>query len=376
VRAAAECGCGFLHLDGAGHSGSGTIVRSAAALAALTRTPLHLVNARAKRPQPGLRPQHVAAIRACAELCSGRLEGDSVGSREFRFRPGPRVGGGSFAWDIGTAGSTTMLALSVLPLGALSTHGLDARITGGVFQDFAPSPFHLARVLLPALATMGIEAELTVERAGYVPGGAGVLHLRVRPCASALRPFESAQRRAIGTIQGVALASGLPGRQVSERMARACEERLCAAGLESEIARREDERGGGPGAALAVWTSGAWFGADRAGARRRRAEAIGKWVAARLLEELASEATVDRHLADMLVPFAALAAGDSVWRTSTRTDHLETSLWLVEPFGARARLEGTSVSVRGIAREPEGAGASTEEGLEDPATPDGGASRS
>ena len=98
----------MIHIDGSQQSGSGTLVRCSVALAALLGVPLHLVNARARRPQPGLRPQHLAAVRACAELCDARTEGLSVGASEFTFRPGGRLRGGRFLWDIGSAGSTTM----------------------------------------------------------------------------------------------------------------------------------------------------------------------------------------------------------------------------------------------------------------------------
>jgi RNA 3'-terminal phosphate cyclase len=135
-------------------------------------------------------------------------------------------------------------------------------------------------------------------------------------------------------------------------MARACEQRLLTAGLPASIERAEDVPADGPGAALAVWTRGAWFGADRAGARGRRAEAIGDWVAARLIEELSGDATVDRHLADMVVPFAALAVGESAWRSPAPTEHLETNLWLVEHFGAGSLLDGSGATVRGIALAP------------------------
>jgi RNA 3'-terminal phosphate cyclase (ATP) len=66
----------MLTIDGALKSGSGTIVRYAVAVAALLGQPLRMVNARARRPQPGLRPQHLAAVRACAELCGATLSGE------------------------------------------------------------------------------------------------------------------------------------------------------------------------------------------------------------------------------------------------------------------------------------------------------------
>jgi hypothetical protein len=84
----------MIRIDGAQKSGSGTIVRYAVALAALLGQPLHLVNARAQRPTPGLRPQHLRSVLACAELCGARTEGTHVGSQEFTFVPGGRIQGG------------------------------------------------------------------------------------------------------------------------------------------------------------------------------------------------------------------------------------------------------------------------------------------
>jgi RNA 3'-terminal phosphate cyclase (ATP) len=353
VTTVTGCACGALHLDGAEHAGSGTIVRYAAVLAALTATAVHVIRARARRPKPGLRPQHASAIRACAELCGAQLEGVEPGSSEFRFVPGARIQGGDRSWDIGTAGSTTMLAYSLIPMGAFSPAGLTARLVGGVFQDFAPSPHHLSRVLSPALSTMGVEFDLRVERAGYVPRGGGAIVLRVGPLAAPLRAFRALDRGVVRSVEGVAFSSHLAARHVSERMARACEAGLASAGLRARIARAEDDSAASPGAALAVWTRGPWFGADQAGARGRSAEAIGAAVASRLLEDLSGDATVDRHLADMLVLFAALAGGESSYRVPMRSEHLDTNLWLVERFGARATCEGSRVSVRGIGRAPE-----------------------
>ena len=73
----------MIEIDGAQQSGSGTIVRFAVALSALLGQPLHLFNARAKREKPGLRPQHLNAVLACAELCNAKIEGVRIGCQEF-----------------------------------------------------------------------------------------------------------------------------------------------------------------------------------------------------------------------------------------------------------------------------------------------------
>lgn len=345
----------MIEIDGSQASGSGTIVRFAVAFAALSGRPLHLVNARARRARPGLRPQHVAAVRACAALCGARTEGVCVDSRELVFRPGDRVRGGRYAWDIGTAGSATMLALGALPLACLADAPLEARVTGGVFQDFAPSPFHLHHVLGPLVGRMGASVGLEVVRPGYVPAGAGVVALRVRPAPGGLAPLALVEAGSVGAVRGIALSSHLAERQVSERMARTCEKALAAGGLTGAIERVEDASASRAGAGLAVWaetSTGCLLGADAAGAPRRSSEAIGRRVARTLLEDLASGATVDRHLADQLVLFATLAEGTTRYRVPAETEHVRTNLWLAERFGARTRRDGPWVEVEGLGLRP------------------------
>jgi RNA 3'-terminal phosphate cyclase (ATP) len=344
-----------IELDGSQHSGSGTLVRFGVALAALTGQPLRVVNAREHRPKPGLAAQHVAAVRACAELCGAETRGVELGARSFEFVPGRHVSGGERAWDIGTGGSATMLALGVLPLGCLADAPLRVRITGGLFQDFAPSPHHTAHVLLPHLARMGAAAELDVLRPGYARGGEGLLELRVRPALRALAPVVLLEPGVVSQVRGVALASHLAERNVAERMAATCAASLGARGLRAHIDAVNDASASRSGASLAVWaesSTGCRFGADRAGAPRRSSEAIGRFVADALLEDLASGATTDRHLADQLVLFAALADGVSRFSVPSVSAHVESNLWLAELFGARVRLDGTRIEVEGLALRP------------------------
>jgi RNA 3'-terminal phosphate cyclase (ATP) len=341
----------MIEIDGGQRSGSGTIVRFATAFATLLGRPLHLRNARAKREKPGLRPQHLAAVRACAELCGARVEGLAVGSQEFTFMPGRSVRGGTFDFDIGTAGSTTMLALGILPVACFAEQPVTARITGGVFQDFAPSPHHMERVLIPLLARMGASVDLRLIRAGYVPGGEGVIELRVRPVRTSLTPLSLTEQGAVRAVRGVAFSSHLEERQVSERMARVCEAELGAGGISCAIERVNDTAAVHPGASLAVWAStstGCILGADRAGALRRTSEAIGRFVAKTLLTDLASGATTDRHAADQLVLFAALANGRTSYVVPALTEHVETNLWLAEQFGARIGGERRRLEIDGL----------------------------
>src|SRR5688572_23662295 len=134
-------------IDGSQHSGSGTIVRYAVALAALLREPVRVINVRHSRTQPGLRPQHVASVRACAQLSGTLTDGVQVDSREFTFTPGERISGGTFEWNIGTAGSTTMLALGVLAPRVLRRQPDAGAHRGWSFRDVARAPHHLRELL-------------------------------------------------------------------------------------------------------------------------------------------------------------------------------------------------------------------------------------
>jgi len=347
----------MLTIDGAQKSGSGTLVRYAVALATLLGQSVRVYNVRAKRPQPGLRPQHVGAILACAELCQAHIDRVSVGSREFTFVPGTHIRGGTFAWDIGTAGSATMLALSVLPVACFAASPIVARITGGVFQDFAPSPYHLQHVLAPLLARMGVTLQLSVVRPGYTPRGAGIIEMKVKPVA-ALTPLTMLEQGQVRQVTGIPLASHLAERKVSERMARTCEHQLAAAGLSCRIERVSDTAALHAGACLAVWTETTTqcrLGADRAGVLGRSSEAIGHHVATSLLADLATGATTDRYGADQLALFAALAQGTSRYLVPTITEHLESNLWLASQFGAHGECRGHEVTITGLGlrREPD-----------------------
>lgn len=346
----------MLTIDGARYSGSGTIVRQAVAFSALTGQSIHVVNARAKREKPGLRPQHIRVVEAIAELVNGRAEGLAPGSQDFSFRPGPLKTGRRYRWDIGSAGSTTMLALGLLPVLAFAGSRITVELRGGLFQDFAPSVFHLQHVLLPMLQHMGLHADARIERAGYVPRGDGILELSVTPLSAPLRALARKEPGSVTRMWGIALSSHLEERHVSRRMADTAQDVLAAAGYQAEIEVRHDTEALQRGAALALFADedrAIRLGADQAGALRRRAESIGTYVAGQLLEDVQSGATVDRFAADQIIPFAALAEGESRFIIPAVTDHVVTSVWLADLFlGARITIESQRVAITGVGFQP------------------------
>lgn len=354
----------MIEIDGSRKSGSGTIVRDCISFSVLAGKDIHLTNIRAKRSKPGLRPQHLKGLEACAQICQGRLEGAAVGAKEFTFRPGKVIRGGKYEWNIGTAGSTTMLAMAVIPLALFAEGPSTYKISGGLFQDFAPSAFHLKFVLLPVLQQMGVEVNLKIISPGYVPQGSGQIELYIKPLKQGLKSLSLADQGQVTEIKGIALSSFLKERKVSERMAETCRRKLQAAGfnLDVEIIYDTDESPAyervsvQPGAALAIrakTSTNCLVGADMAGALGRSAEFIGKQVAKNLLHDLQTGATVDRHLADQIIPYAALAEGKSAYIIPEKTDHIESRTWLVEEIlGAKTNVKDNLLQIDGKGYNP------------------------
>ena len=104
-----------LHIDGSEGEGGGQILRTSLALAAITGQSVRFSNVRAGRSKPGLLRQHLTALRAAAEVCGARVEGDELGSQTLRFTPGT-IRGGTYHFAVGTAGSACLVSQTVLPM--------------------------------------------------------------------------------------------------------------------------------------------------------------------------------------------------------------------------------------------------------------------
>jgi RNA 3'-terminal phosphate cyclase (ATP) len=346
----------MLSIDGSQYSGSGTIVRYSIGIAAIFKQDIKIFNIRARRSKPGLRPQHLTAVRAVADITGGTIEGGEVGAGEIVFKPGDGVGGGTFRWDIGTAGSTTMLGMTVLPAAFRVRDTLRCIVTGGLIQDFAPSYFHMRHVLAPVLHQMGISLRLKMVRPGYVPTGEGILEIEIDPVRKPIKPLSLCDQGRVESIDGIAFSSHLKDREVSKRMADVCRKVLSKKGYTVNLREEYDATAQQPGAALAVYArtgTRCIIGADRAGAPGRRSESIGRFVARSLIEDLDSGATVDRYCADQLILYAALADGVTEYRIPFMTDHVETNLWLVrELIGCSVEVNHNIVRIEGIGFKP------------------------
>ena len=322
----------MLEIDGAYGEGGGQLLRTAVALSAVTRRAIRVSNIRARRDKPGLAPQHLAAVRAVAAICGARVAGLEPRSRQIEFVPGD-LGCGRHRFDVGTAGSVTLVLQALLPVMVASGATSEVAVAGGTDVRAAPPIDYFANVLLALLHRMGVDATLTVRRRGYYPRGGGEVEIAVAP--GKLRPLAVEQPGALHGLAGLAHVGNLP-EHIAARMRSAALDRL------GDVARRRAEIATavlGPDAAIGrcgaivAWahTEHTVLGAGRVAELGVRAEALCEAVGEALAADLASGATLDVHAADQLLVYLALAGGGA-FATRTLTSHAETAMWLIEQF--------------------------------------------
>jgi RNA 3'-phosphate cyclase len=322
-----------IEIDGSQKSGSGTILRLSVALATTIGQPLHICNIRQNRPQPGLRPQHLEAVLTAAKLCDAEVKGAELNSRELWYKPG-KVEGGKIEAEIGTAGSIPMLLMTLLPICAFAEKTVNLHVSkGGTDVSNSPTINYIMHVLLLMLKRIGINTSLTVNKYGYYPKGMGEVTITVEPCSS-IEPILLEEFGKLKIIKGVSVCTFLAERKVAERQANAAKECLRERGYTADIQIINDESNSlQKGSSLVLWAetnTNVILGADAIGELRKTSETVGKEAAEKLIAEISTKPTVDVHLADMLIPYVALAKGRSVYLARTMSDHLETNIWLAE----------------------------------------------
>jgi RNA 3'-phosphate cyclase len=310
-------------------------------------------------------PQHLAGIQALARLCNGSLEGDELGSQEIKFYPGQTYKERVFV-DISTAGSITLVLQTLILPALFAPHPIKIIFEGGATDTFfSPTIDYFHYVFLKILEKLGVKGEINILKRGYYPeGGAGVeitLFPLLRPDsakastgkqgsggqASKLKSLNLTER---GELQKILVISGaselLQDKNVAERQIAGVKEILGKLKLptEEKIEYYPTQCPGSQICLIAEFENTV-IGADNLGKLGKRAEDIGKEAAFELLREQKSEACLDKHLADQILPYMALGSGKSKITVSEITNHCRTNIWVIEKFlNGKFEIRGNLIS--------------------------------
>ncbi len=317
----------FIEIDGRQGEGGGQILRTSLSLAVALQRPLHMTHIRAGRKRGGLLRQHLACVRAAAEISGGEIEGAEMGSGEIRFQPGS-VRAGDYSFSIGSAGSTLLVLQTVLPALMLADGESTVRIEGGTHNPMAPAFGFMEASLAPQLRRMGVGLQLELQRPGFYPAGGGSLAARISPgSARALVLEERGQEGSHAVHIGCAhVDPGVADREWDSirRVLHWTRERRRDLDMDSSV---------GPGNFLdvhlvfehvtQVFTT---FGSPGVSGRR-----LAKRLASQVKRSLAGTCPVEEHLADQLMlPMALLAGGR--YRASRLSSHSATNAQLINRF--------------------------------------------
>ncbi len=314
----------MLKIDGSYGEGGGQILRSALALSMVNGQNIKVHDIRANRPNPGLSHQHLMAIKAASEICGARTKGVEKSSTEIIFEPG-EIKGGVYNFDIGTAGSVTLLLQALIPPALKADGGITLKVRGGTDVKWSPPYDYFENVFLELLRRMNADVESELIKRGHYPKGGGKVKVTIRPSElEAISMSEGIER-----IEGRAFVSELP-EHIAERMKKQVLKEFIE--LETSIST-QDYESASPGTGIVIWTRGGKvLGRGVLGEKGVPAEEVGEEAAKALKNDIESGVDLDPNAADQLIPFLALSDHRGCLTTRELTGHLETNAWLVNRF--------------------------------------------
>lgn len=318
----------MIRLDGSQGEGGGQILRSSLSLSVITGEPFEIENIRARRAKPGLMRQHLTAVKAAGAICRAKVEGAEIGSKRLRFEPGA-VQAGEYNFNIGSAGSTTLVLQTVmLPL-ALAGGASHVVLQGGTHNMCAPPFEFLARAFLPLVRRIGFDVRAELRRPGFYPAGGGEIEVTIGE-ATAFTPLNLEERGALLSRTAEAVIANLPF-HIAER-------ELAHLGSKHDwpqecLMPRGERHAQGPGNCVLLTTAFQYVTEVTTGFGRTgvAAEIVADEAAKAMSAYLASEAPVGEHLADQLLLPMALAAGGR-FVTGKPSRHTLTNIGVTQRF--------------------------------------------
>ena len=320
----------MLQIDGSHGEGGGQILRYAIALSVLTKEPVEIANIRANRPNSGLRAQHYTAISCMKSLCNAETEGLSIGSAKLKFLPG-EIHSGEYKFDIGTAGSITLVFQACVLSSLKATEPIKIKLTGGTDVKWSPSWDYFTHVFLPLIQKMGVKTDAQLIKRGYYPKGGGEAELTIYPVKK-LQPLHLEGKQVFNKINGIIHIANLPD-HIGKRMKHAAMKMVAKNNLQSSI-QIDKTTSFSPGTGITLWSQSEFtvLGSTALGEKGVTSEKIGGNAANQLVKEIKIGATIDTFAIDQILPYTVLAKDESVCMVRMLSNHTKTNIWLLKQF--------------------------------------------
>lgn len=319
-----------IKIDGSYGEGGGQILRTALALSCVLQQEIEIYNIRKGRKVPGLQAQHLTCVRAAKAISEAEVEGDSLKSQVLRFSP-KKIKGGNLFFDVGTAGSVCLVLQSILlPLSLADFHS-ELKLKGGTHVPFSPPVTYFQKVLFPLLKRLGFSLSIEIRKWGWYPKGGGEVICEVKPVEK-IKPLNLMERGKLLSLSGLSVVSNLP-LSIAQRQKTEAERIMKEKGFDL-VAEILDAPSVGKGTFFFILASfeNSLAGFSSLGTIGKRAEEVSADACKSFLDYIKASAAIEEHLADQLIPFLALAEGESSFSVSRISQHLLTNIWITQQF--------------------------------------------
>jgi RNA 3'-phosphate cyclase len=324
----------LISIDGSHGEGGGQIIRTALSLSCLLKHPITIENIRKGRKKPGLQPQHLTSVKAAGKISHAKVEGASLGSEQLSFVPSTLKGGEynlNVAERKGSAGSTGLVFQTIAPILLFAEGTSRIRIKGGTHTAWSPTYHYVNEIFLSNLSLLNRSVNTSLMRWGFYPLGGGEIEVEIFPLKKLLGK-EWIRGDDIKEIKGISAVANL-SRSIAERQRKRALDRLRETGLKGEIEIVEaDTTGKGTFLFLRIEYENLSCGFSALGERGKSAEKVADEAFDAFYKHHQSECSLDPHMADQILLYAALAEGKTQFSTSKITNHLLTNLWVLRKF--------------------------------------------
>jgi RNA 3'-terminal phosphate cyclase (ATP) len=320
---------GLILIDGAIGEGGGQVLRTSLALSVLLLKPFEMINIRANRPNPGIQPQHLKAIESSALISDAVVEGAYLKSNRIRFYPS-RIKFGNFKFDIGTAGSTSLVLQTLyLPL-SFSDGTSTLVIIGGTHVAWSPTFDYIKNCWVYFMERIGLKIKVEMKKAGFYPHGGGEIKAVISP-TQGIKPIKLVERGKLSKIQIYSAHTNLTD-EVAQRQAKAAEKVLKKYGDVEVIVDELKSHSKNTTIAITGVFENTVCCYTNLGERGKRAEIVAEEACEKFIRFISSGAVIDEHMADQILLPLSIADGVSEFTTPRITNHLLTNIETIKKF--------------------------------------------